>query len=649
MKQHLLILTLCLISAVTVKLYPQNTSRINRLLSLAQSPTNDSMKATALNQLGFEGNDFGLKGAEFAKEGMLLSSALNLKTEMAKAFLNQSYYFSQAGKYDSALLAVQKAQELNRKKDTVKHASFYARYYFTLGSITLPQGVDKDRTLQLFLRALGFAKKTGDTYLTSACYGAVGTAYNYLRQFDRSIENNTEFLDFALKSGDTLALAKAYQNLSASYLNGGNKDKFDEYSKEYEKLLPLLKSPYFNWLWVHNQALGNAEKGSLNQAIAQAIQSIEIVKKEKLDSSKLLASYYLAGYCLFLNKQYAKSNEYMLQVGRLADILKSPEYKMYAASGLAENFYALTEYKKAAEYLGIQLALSDSISSEKIKINSNYLHIKNKVDIKENQIKLQQASIKQKNVLNYVFAISTIGLLFTLAFAWLNYKNRRKIQQQRITKLETEKQLTATEAVLKGEEQERSRLAKDLHDGLGGMLSGIKHSMGNMKENLIMTPDNAAAFERSMDMLDSSIQEMRRVAHNMMPEALVKFGLDTALEDFCNHINQSRALNVSYQSLGIENNSVEQTTAITIYRIVQELLNNAIKHASANNAIVQLSKEQSKITFTVEDDGKGFDTSVLNKTRGIGWSNIQNRVEFLKGKIDVHSKAGKGTSVTVEI
>lgn len=170
-----------------------------------------------------------------------------------------------------------------------------------------------------------------------------------------------------------------------------------------------------------------------------------------------------------------------------------------------------------------------------------------------------------------------------------------------------------------------------------------------MKENLIMTPENAAAFERSMDMLDSSIQEMRRVAHNMMPEALVKFGLDTALKDFCNDINQSGALNVSYQSIGMENEVVEQTTAITIYRIVQELLNNTIKHTSAKNAIVQLSKEQSKITITVEDDGKGFDTSLLNKTRGMGWSNIQNRVEFLKGKIDVHSKAGKGTSVTVEI
>lgn len=230
-----------------------------------------------------------------------------------------------------------------------------------------------------------------------------------------------------------------------------------------------------------------------------------------------------------------------------------------------------------------------------------------------------------------------------------NYKNKQELQQRRITELETEKQLTATEDVLKGEEKERTRLAKDLHDGLGGMLSGIKHSLNAMKGNLVMTPENHQAFERSMDMLDSSIREMRRVAHNMMPEALVKFGLDTALKDFCNDINQSGALQINYQSIGLGNVEVEQTTSITIYRIVQELINNTMKHAAAKSAIVQVSKTDKAISITVEDDGKGFNTLVLEGTRGIGWSNIQSRVEYLKGKLDVQSEPGKGTSVHIEL
>ena len=170
-----------------------------------------------------------------------------------------------------------------------------------------------------------------------------------------------------------------------------------------------------------------------------------------------------------------------------------------------------------------------------------------------------------------------------------------------------------------------------------------------MKGNLIMTAENQQAFERSMDMLDSSIREMRRVAHNMMPEALVKFGLDAALKDFCNDINQSGALQVSYQSIGMQDAQIDQTISITVYRVVQELLNNTMKHAGARTAIVQLSKREEQLTVAVEDDGKGFDASQLNQANGIGWSKIRNRVEFLKGKLDIDTKPGKGTSVLIEL
>ena len=240
-----------------------------------------------------------------------------------------------------------------------------------------------------------------------------------------------------------------------------------------------------------------------------------------------------------------------------------------------------------------------------------------------------------------------VALLIISLLSFRNYK--QKLQQQRINELETEKKLTATEVVLKGEEQERTHLAKDLHDGLGGMLSGIKYSLNTMKQNLIMTPDNAKAFERSIDMLDSSIQEMRRVAHNMMPEALVKFGLDTALKDFCTDINKTGAIKLSCQTLGLENTVIDQSVSVAIYRIVQELINNTMKHAAAKNAIIQISKNDGLISITVEDDGKGFDTKILQSAKGIGWSNIQSRVEYLKGSLDVKSSQEKGTSVQIEI
>jgi signal transduction histidine kinase len=264
-------------------------------------------------------------------------------------------------------------------------------------------------------------------------------------------------------------------------------------------------------------------------------------------------------------------------------------------------------------------------------------------------LSVQRSELERKNALNYILIAGTTLLVAISLLLYRNYRQKQKLQQQRINELETEKQLTATEAVLKGEEQERTRLAKDLHDGLGGMMSGIKYSFLTMKRNLIMTPENQQAFERSMDMLDSSIREMRRVAHNMMPEALLKFGLDTALKDLCNDINQTGALHINYQSIGMEDSVIDQTVSITIYRIVQELINNAMKHAAATNSIVQLSKTGNKLAITVEDDGKGFDTACLHMAKGIGWTNIMNRVEFLKGKLDINSKIGKGTSVLIEL
>jgi signal transduction histidine kinase len=169
-----------------------------------------------------------------------------------------------------------------------------------------------------------------------------------------------------------------------------------------------------------------------------------------------------------------------------------------------------------------------------------------------------------------------------------------------------------------------------------------------MKGNLILTPENHQAFERSMDMLDSSIKEMRRVAHNMMPETLVRFGLNTALKDYCSDINKSGALQISYQSIGLEKETFDQTTAVTIYRIVQELITNTMKHAAAKTAIVQLTKTNEQLSLTIEDDGKGFDTSILKQSKGIGWTNIQHRIEFLKGNLDINSEPGKGTSVHIE-
>ncbi len=230
-----------------------------------------------------------------------------------------------------------------------------------------------------------------------------------------------------------------------------------------------------------------------------------------------------------------------------------------------------------------------------------------------------------------------------------NFRTKQKLQQQKISELEKEKQLAAIDNLLQGQEEERSRLAKDLHDGLGGMLSGVKLSFNNMKENLVLTPENFQAFQQSINRLDETITELRKVSHNLMPDVLLKFGLTEALQDYCSQLNSStNATTIVFQHIG-EKRIISNTGNLYMYRIIQELINNSLKHGNATSILAQLNTNAEKILITVDDNGKGFNPADLINSKGIGMSNIKQRVEYLKGKMDIDSQLGKGTSVNIEL
>ena len=169
-----------------------------------------------------------------------------------------------------------------------------------------------------------------------------------------------------------------------------------------------------------------------------------------------------------------------------------------------------------------------------------------------------------------------------------------------------------------------------------------------MKGNLVVSGENANTFKRAIIQLDNTIVEMRRVAHSMMPEALLKFGLAEAIEDYCDGINESNALKIKFTKLGTAL-ALEKATEVTLYRIVQELSNNAIKHAQSQNIFIQLARHERGTTLTVEDDGKGFNAANLSAFKGDGLKNVQSRVDYLKGSFEIQSSPGKGSSFIIEI
>jgi signal transduction histidine kinase len=168
-----------------------------------------------------------------------------------------------------------------------------------------------------------------------------------------------------------------------------------------------------------------------------------------------------------------------------------------------------------------------------------------------------------------------------------------------------------------------------------------------MKGNSYLPEQSAQSLGSVILQLDQSISELRRVSHNMMPEALIRYGLREALENYCANLTISGGIKVQLQTYGMEER-LEQSTEIVLYRIVQELLNNVVRHARAGNVLLQLIRKQDRFSLTVEDDGIGFDSKTSNCQTGAGIANVKARAEYLGGTVDIHSAPGQGTSVNIE-
>ena len=580
-----------------------------------------------------------------------VSQKIDYTLGQIKYITNYTFVLNMQGYYDSSLALNLQSVELSRQ---IKDSQYLTKTLFNTGtSYRLKE--EYGNAVRYYEEGKKLFEKFGNKAMEAQANDILQNMYTGMKQYRKAVSYGKKAIVGLKDINNPGMLGMAYNNLGLNYVY---LQQFDSANASFKEALRIAKkigdqnmeaTQYLNMGDVLlQQSEFNAIKPYMDKALA-------ISKKLKLYESETIALKGLSFYFQY-NKNYPLAQDYADSALSLANRFDFRNERQKLFTHLSNLAYSMQDMELGEYYAKQNSLLEDSILNETIQKGTLELEKKYESKKKETHInqleavkKVQQLSIKQKNSLNYILIGAAATLLAITLLSYRNYKQKQKLQQQRINELETEKQLTATSAVLKGEEQERTRLAKDLHDGLGGMLSGIKYSLNTMKGNLIMTPDNVQAFERSMDMLDSSIKEMRRVAHNMMPEALVKFGLDTALEDFCNDINQSGAVQVDYQSIGMANVIVDQTTAITIYRIVQELLNNTLKHAAAKTAIVQLTKSDGHLSVTVEDDGKGFDTSILDQSKGIGWINIQNRVEFLQGKLDVQSEIEKGTSVHIEI
>lgn len=224
-----------------------------------------------------------------------------------------------------------------------------------------------------------------------------------------------------------------------------------------------------------------------------------------------------------------------------------------------------------------------------------------------------------------------------LIFLLIRNYYRRKLERQRMI---MEKDLAV--------EQERTRMARELHDGLGSMLSGLKHSFTALQREVPMQQQQGQKFNYNIEKLNDTIRELRDISNSMDAASMLKHGLENSLRDYCHFISQSAGMQVTFSALQTETRAVTEEQSFHIFRIIQELIQNVVKHATASHAIVQTSINNGRFYLTVEDDGKGFDYSSALQNTGMGLKNIAARVKILKGKLDYSTAPGKGTSVMIE-
>ncbi|AVF49090.1 two-component sensor histidine kinase [Elizabethkingia anophelis] len=504
----------------------------------------------------------------------------------------------------------------------------------------------RNRAEQYYVQAITTFNKNKGSMLNKSnlSYAAINLA-NLYTEFNP--EKAMEYAQLAnkvsLETGDAIHIASSFGILAELAIQNKHYDLAKSYFLKAS--MEIGKSPVRN----HNIELSileslsriSEEQGNYKEALVYYKSYVDKYKsvydQEKLDITKRLESQF--------EKERQEQKYIKLQ---LESDKKAQEIKL------------INILRAQREQVYNNLKLVEENQRERLKFSEL------ESEKKEQQLRLAKLETRQKNndINNYkkllafkekintyytIFIVIFIVLILLLLYA---YKQRAKSMKQRdelhALAMEKEKQnskISTLTALLEGQEQERGRLARDLHDGLGGLLSGTKHQLSYLDPH--QSENIEEGISKSIKQIDGAVEELRRVAHNLMPDLLVKYGLEVAIQEFASRISNN-ALDIHTEFINYSN-SLSEEKQLIIYRIIQELVNNAIKHAEASEIIIQISQEENVLNLTVEDNGKGFDHKGLNVKKTAGFHNIESRVQFLKGTMNIISELNIGTSIELQI
>ena len=604
----------------------RNVDSLEMVLNGSNPPQGQELMKAYNNLMWGYLNTDGAKSRQYALKAIDLSYEENMLNARADALRVLGLIAYGNDDYDVAIEYYNHALEVS---DSMKNDSRYSEsdiddnlsvIYGSIANVYNMQ--DKVHlAIHYYQKALPIFEKYGWLESTAILYYNIGELYNSMGNSDEARSNYLMAVDAAQKSGDSLLVAMSHKGLVAIYNDAGDMAKAEEAAnvcyEYYRNHIEEEKGDYIVTILAFARLQMNHYK-DLDRAEGYISEALSLLDDETSWETRSNV-YTVCCEVAMARKQWKKAEEYALM--SLED-----EYETYDDIGvyvyLAQIYAELGNNEGVKEY-------SEKIFRGMAQFaNSNYQSGLSQMAVlyetEKKQAAIEQLTREKRWYMIGSVLIGCIMLLVALLF-FLLWRNVRKNRQNAIVV-----------AKLSGEVAERVRIARDLHDRMGGLLTSIKRNL-EYAENPGETNESILTAKAQTD---EAMREMRNVAHHLLPESLKRYGLRVALGDYCRTMK-----NVSFSFVGDEKLIPNQYDE-AVYCIVYELVNNAVKNAEANHIRVQLFADAETIVVNVSDDGNG---GIAVSTEGSGMRNIKERVDAIGGTFDVCSEPGKGSEVNIEI
>ncbi len=497
-----------------------------------------------------------------------------------------------------------------------------------------------------YMKAIPLAQQYMPDYLATI-YNNYGSLLFSLPQ--DSLTHNSKSLYYLDKAEQ---VARRYNDLKIITCVLCNKAKIFRNQKRYGESMQLArmglelarKHHFTQWEYV---LLNNI--GDLYYVMGEPAKAIPYLEEAINSSNQPVDPYYrnmatfTLGEVYYALGNHRKAEHFFLESLAAARTFGIGRDLMEASKKLAGLYAADKDYARAYTYQLAYTNINDSIRSKEVMDNVQQLEVKYRTSEKDKEllknrlhIEQQAKSLHSKNMIILMSVALVLILVLAVIVVYSRFKQRQKIQTR-------DEQIREMKALIQGEEKERIRLAQDLHDGIGGMLAAV-----NMNMNVAEKADfsDKPELRRIIRMIEQTTDEVRKTSHNLMPSALLRNNLKEALVYYCNNINLNGNLFIDL-NIHCELHGISPTSVTIIFRMVQELIQNILKHAKATHAVVSLEHTRGALNLIVEDNGLGFD--LQEKAMGFGLENLSYRVKGLGGNLDIRSERNEGTSITVNL